>query len=107
MTPEPIWTTYVWRTGMIETRRRKSVPAGAMGLFAFMGRRAALVGKDAIAAKARHAYDGETLLVPGVPEADDAEAALDALIAWEQRVLPCLARRIPAGRWNRIEEPVR
>lgn len=35
---------------------------------------------------ARHAYDGTTLLVPGVPEADDQSAAMDALIAWRDWV---------------------
>lgn len=33
-----------------------------------------------IGATARHAYDGETLLVPGVPEAPDQIAGVDALI---------------------------
>jgi hypothetical protein len=33
---------------------------------------------------ARHAYDGQTLLVPGVPEADDDEAALDAVFAFQE-----------------------
>jgi hypothetical protein len=34
-----------------------------------------------IAATARLAYDNETLLVPGVPEAEGQDAKLDALIA--------------------------
>ena len=33
-----------------------------------------------LSARARHAYDGKTLLVPGIPEAgEDSDAALDAL----------------------------
>lgn len=39
---------------------------------------------------ARHAYDGETLLVPGIPEAESNVDALDALIAFRQQV----ARRL-------------
>ncbi|KAF1009087.1 MAG: hypothetical protein GAK28_00720 [Luteibacter sp.] len=36
--------------------------------------------REHIAATARLAYDNTTLLVPGVPEAEDQEAKLDALI---------------------------
>lgn len=35
--------------------------------------------KDVVSVNARHAYDGVTLLVPGVPEARDDDEALDAL----------------------------
>lgn len=35
---------------------------------------------------ARHAYDGETLLVPGIPEADTDDQALEALIAFRRQV---------------------
>jgi hypothetical protein len=41
--------------------------------------------RDLIDATSRHAYDGKTLLVPGVPEAANDDAALDALLrhrAW-------------------------
>ena len=31
---------------------------------------------------ARHAYDGKTLLAPGVAEADDQEQGMTALIKW-------------------------
>ncbi|MEP9350597.1 hypothetical protein [Xanthobacter sp. KR7-225] len=41
---------------------------------------------------ARHAYDGETLLVPGIPEADNDDQALDALIAFRDQV----AKRLTA-----------
>src|SRR5258708_39054448 len=46
---------------------------------------------DFIGAVSRHAYDGETLLVPGVPEAEDQRAGLDALVkftAWISTRLP-------------------
>ena len=42
---------------------------------------------------ARHAYDGTTLLVPGIPEAVDADAALDALIAYRDWIAPRLEPR--------------
>ncbi|MEA3017329.1 MAG: hypothetical protein QOI38_2051 [Sphingomonadales bacterium] len=55
------------------------------------------VGRDSerrlraeIEVTARHAYDGKTLLVPGVPEAPDADAALDALIAYRDWIAPRL-----------------
>ncbi|MGC9272238.1 hypothetical protein [Acidiphilium sp.] len=47
--------------------------------------------RGAIAAVARHAYENNTLLVPGLPEASDSEAALDALIAFSARVRERLA----------------
>ncbi|MGC9272163.1 hypothetical protein, partial [Acidiphilium sp.] len=47
--------------------------------------------RGAIAAVARHSYDNNTLLVPGLPEAADSEAALDALIAFSALVRERLA----------------
>lgn len=38
--------------------------------------------KNFIEVKARHAYDGKTLLVPGVPEAENEKAAGNALGEW-------------------------
>lgn len=53
-----------------------------------------------VSVMARHAYDGETLLVPGVPEADDQEAGVDALRKW----CGWIADRAPEGvdvpRWR-------
>lgn len=43
--------------------------------------------------QARHAYDGTTLLVPGIPEADCEEAALQAAIAFGGRLTRALARQ--------------
>ncbi len=47
--------------------------------------------RGAIAAVARHSYDNNTLLVPGLPEAGSSEAALDALIAFSALVRERLA----------------
>lgn len=47
--------------------------------------------RGAIAAVARRAHDNTTLLVPGIPEASSPDAALDALIAFGDRVRERLA----------------
>lgn len=46
----------------------------------------------AIQGSARLSYDGETWLVPGVPEADNQTVAVDALIVYRDRVRGRLAR---------------
>lgn len=42
--------------------------------------------KDIVSVNARHAYDGVTLLVPGMPEAADQNEALDKLL-WFRRLI--------------------
>ncbi|WP_294541585.1 host nuclease inhibitor protein [uncultured Rhodoblastus sp.] len=37
--------------------------------------------KTVVSAVARHAYDNQTLLVPGIPEAVDGDDALDAMFS--------------------------
>ena len=54
--------------------------------------------RPVISGLARHAYDGETLLIPGVPEAADEMAALDALLAFRARVEVALRRVAAAGK---------
>lgn len=54
------------------------VPPGALAIA--KGREDAL--RDLMSATARHAYDGETLLVPGVPEAGNQSEGINALIRW-------------------------
>lgn len=44
--------------------------------------------RDFIAGVARLAYDNETWLVPGVPEAEDQEKAMDALLRFEAWITP-------------------
>ena len=66
---------HVYRSGQIVFRRRSHpCPQGALPLPDVPGR--------VIRAKARLAHDGKTLLVPGVPEAVDGEAAIDAVLAF-------------------------
>lgn len=74
---------YCDRAGIIrftEPRQRK-IPDGTLAIMRGRPERV----RRLMEATARHAYDGKTLLVPGVPEAaddDDALAALERFIAW-------------------------
>ena len=67
---------YCWASGRIEFGRR--IPDGALPVA--RGPKKKL--HDFIEATSRHAHDGKTLLVPGIPEAPDQAKALDALHAW-------------------------
>lgn len=69
------------RRGRIEIRR---VPPKNMLLLA-RGRKAAI--ERVLAGCARLAYDNETWLVPGVPEADTNDAAVDAAMAFRGELL--------------------
>ncbi|WP_205529913.1 hypothetical protein [Agrobacterium deltaense] len=48
--------------------------------------------KRILCACARHAYDGKTLLVPGLPEADNDLQAINAVKAFEQMLRERLAK---------------
>lgn len=91
---------YCFASGLIEFGNR--VPKGAIA-FAH-GPESILV--DLVKSRARHGYqtrviDGrptkipgsDTLLVPGIPEAPDQSAALDALHAW----LKWASKKVPDG----------
>ncbi|BAE49259.1 hypothetical protein [Paramagnetospirillum magneticum] len=67
---------YCYASGQIEFGPR--VPQGALAIA--KGREDAL--RDLMCGTSRHAYDGETLLVPGVPEAPNQMAAVEKLIAF-------------------------
>lgn len=67
---------YCYASGQIEFGR--TVPEGAIEIMRGPARKV----RKLIEARARHAYDGKTLLVPGVPEAPNEDAALAALIAF-------------------------
>ncbi len=64
------------RAGVIRFTRR--LPRGTVPLL----RGPLRTLRNRIEPVARHAYDGKTLLVPGVPEAPNENAAMDALIRW-------------------------
>ena len=77
---------YCWASGQIEFGPR--IPEGTLPI----ARGPAKKLRPFIEAVSRHAYDGKTLLVPGVPEAPNQTKALDALHAFldwlEDRPLP-------------------
>ncbi len=62
---------YCWRSGEISVGKKR--PEGTLPI----AHGPATTLRRALTARARHAYDGRTLLVPGIPEApDDGEALL-------------------------------
>lgn len=72
---------YCWRSGVVRFGRR--VPGGALEILrAPKGSRTL---KKAVRPWCRLAYDNKTLLVPGVPEAADENAALDAVLKFAKR----------------------
>jgi hypothetical protein len=42
--------------------------------------------KEIVSVNARHAYDGVTLLVPGIPEAPNQNVAMDALLYFRRLI---------------------
>lgn len=79
---------YCWASGVIEFGL--SVPAGAI-VFAQGHDERKL--RNLVCARARHAYDGVTLLVPGIPEAENDDAALAALRGFALHFEPQPARK--------------
>lgn len=82
---------WAWRTGVIEFGAAE--PDGALPIARGPGKKLRAV----VEALARHAYDGKTLLVPGIPEAANSNAAVDALLAFQAQVL----RRLLPARGHR------
>jgi hypothetical protein len=77
---------FAWAKGLIEFGTE--VPEGALPIYAVVGadeQKVALL-RENVEVLSRLAYDGETLLVPGIPEAADEHAAYDALIRFNSRV---------------------
>lgn len=71
-----------------ETFVSRRVPKGTMKIVTGHGRRL----KRILSICARHAYDGETMLVPGLPEADNDLQAINAVKAFEQMLRNRLAK---------------
>lgn len=71
---------YCWRSGEIEIGTH--LPKGAIQLASGELREL----ERAVSATARLAYDGNTWLVPGVPEAESDDAALDATVAYHSHL---------------------
>lgn len=84
---------YCYRSGQVMIGDR--VPKGAMELCRARSPRL----REAVEVVARHAYDGKTLLVPGIPEAEDDTQALRAADHFREQLLKRLAsRRVRKGR---------
>ena len=81
----------VWRTGKIEFVQR--CPTGALLITTAPARKL----RPVVEVVARHAYDGKTLLVPGVPEAEDELAAYSAVRAFIDQVNRRLADQVVAA----------
>lgn len=71
---------YAWANGRIDFGR--SMPKDALPI----AKGPATPLRKHIEVTARHAYDGETLLVPGVPESGGGDAAVDALLAYSREI---------------------
>lgn len=78
---------YCSRDGVIGIGRR--APRGSLPLVSAPGRHLRRV----VEAVVRRAYDGKTLLVPGIPEAATDLAALEAARSFERQVTRRLADR--------------
>lgn len=71
---------YAWATGRIDFGRK--MPDGALLIASAPAKKL----RGVISVTARHAYDGKTRLVPGVPEAASGNEAVDALLAYNRSV---------------------
>jgi hypothetical protein len=78
---------YCLRTGAIEVADK----CPETGLYLARGCAGAL--RTGIEGTARLAYDGATWLVPGIPEAEDGFAAIDAALAYSRRLVASVARQ--------------
>jgi len=65
---------HCFRSGEIELSRKSNIE-GAICI----ANAPAKELRRKVSARARHAYDGETLLVPGIPEAQTDDEAFDAM----------------------------
>jgi hypothetical protein len=66
----------------------RSVPEGAIQIARAPARKL----RPAVQVMARHAYDGKTLLVPGIPEEPNDDKAAHALEQFIKRVAQALSR---------------
>lgn len=79
---------FVWKSGQINIA--EIVPDGAIEI---------AIGPDevlrtSIINTCRIAYDSQTCLVPGIPEAINSDAALDALFTYKKHLNTDLSRRL-------------
>lgn len=69
--------SFAWRSGLIGFGRE--IPKGALPILDSNGKP---ISRRRLDPLARHAYDGKSLLVPGVPEAEDDMTAMLAFERW-------------------------
>lgn len=87
---------YAWATGRIEFGR--TLPDGAIAI----GEGPAKMLRERVNVLARHGYENGVLIVPGVPEAANSNAAVDALIKFSKWLARSMNRlNITAEEFNR------
>lgn len=69
---------HCFRSGEIEISRKAKIE-GAIQI----AEAPADVLRRKVSARSRHAYDGKTLLVPGIPEAETDDEAYDAMMRFK------------------------
>lgn len=91
---------YCYANGVIKFRSAKqSVPDGAILIVSGPGK----VIRNQITAVARHGYDHKTLLVPGVPEAENQKERVEALINWCKWWIPFMSVDIAKAKAGTLE----
>ncbi len=73
---------FCYRSGQIGFAENGAIPDGALMLT--RGSRETV--ETIVSALARHAYDNKTLLVPGIPEAENDEQAFKAMMTFIDRI---------------------
>jgi len=70
---------YCFASGELEFTSALDVPDGAI----LLKENCTKDQMDKLKIRCRISYDGKTRLIPGIPEAEDQEEAMDALIKWK------------------------
>lgn len=82
-----------WRSGELVFRKKAPRRQDLLTIIHVHGHQLRRI----VTAIARHAYDGETLLVPGVPEAGSDLEAIMAVKEFKRQIERRLKPRIPVG----------
>jgi hypothetical protein len=82
---------YCYRSGLVEFGDQ--IPDGALPLDKGRGKK----WRSGIEVKCRLAYDGETHLVPGIPEAETDKAAYEAWSRFRKWIADCKAKATGAA----------
>ena len=84
---------YAYRSGQIGfTSPREGIPNGAL----FIARGPTTVVGPLVRGNARLAYDNETYLVPGCPEATTETEAFEAFMRFFERIRNAMLRKVQA-----------